>query len=149
MRVYRLARAPYATLDGEGARRRGGRWTPPGKPAVYTSQHRSLALLEVVVHLDLTPELLPDDYVMLGIEIPDSVAVMLAPHHAPFPIAFDFPQVGLAWIEGGEAAVLSVPSVIVPEERNFIINPAHAAAAAIVISETVPFELDRRLRSQA
>ncbi len=143
MRVFRLTRAPFATLDGDGARRHGGRWTPAGRAAVYTSEHRSLALLEVLVHFDLPIELLPSDYVMLEIELPNRLAATAVT--GPLPLEVDPVAIGQTWLAEGASAVLCVPSVIVPEERNFILNPAHPDAAEIAIHAGHPFALDRRL----
>lgn len=76
MIVWRLTRAPFAALDGEGARLAGGRWTPKRFPAVYTAGSLSLALLEVVAHLEIDLEdapLIPEDYVALKIDVPDDL----------------------------------------------------------------------------
>jgi RES domain-containing protein len=74
MQAWRLARRPYAALDGEGARLHGGRWNSPGRPLVYLASHLSLAVLEVCVNLDLPPELFPNDHVAIAVEIPDGLA---------------------------------------------------------------------------
>ena len=68
MLAWRLCRAPFADLSGEGARRYGGRWNRPGRPIVYAASSAALAVLEVRVHLDLPPALLPDDYLLLTID---------------------------------------------------------------------------------
>lgn len=68
---WRLCRAPFAALDGEGARRFGGRWNSPGRPVVYFADHPALAVLEVIVHLDVAPDDLPDDYVLLKVSLPE------------------------------------------------------------------------------
>lgn len=79
MILWRLCRAPFADLSGEGARQYGGRWNSPGLAAVYLAEHPALALLEVRVHLDIPAALLPPDYVMLAIEAPEDLAVEWAP----------------------------------------------------------------------
>jgi RES domain-containing protein len=145
MLVWRLSRRANATLDGEGARRVGGRWTSRGKPAVYTSGSPSLALLEVLVHLDLPSELMPDDYCLLKIEVPDNVAVESIDHAAIASSAFDFLAAGDGWLAAAKSAVLVVPSVIVPQQQNYILNPAHPAAAHIAIIDIEPFRIDDRL----
>ena len=71
MIAWRLCRRPHATLDGEGARRFGGRWNSPGRPVVYLADHPALAAFEVRVHLDLPFELLPSDYVLMRVDVPD------------------------------------------------------------------------------
>src|SRR3954471_12928197 len=75
MRVWRLARRAYAALDGEGARRAGGRWNSPGLPAVYTSSALSLCVLELLVHTD--PDLVPQDLRALEIHCPESLTVAI------------------------------------------------------------------------
>jgi RES domain-containing protein len=144
MRVFRLTRAVHANLDGEGARLHGGRWTSPGRRAVYVAGSASLALLEVLVHLDLTVDLLPDDYVMMEIDVPETVAIEHIEFDRP-PDAFDFRAAGDAWLDVARTAFLSVPSMIVPQDRNGIINPAHPDAAGIVVIAATPFRFDPRL----
>ena len=75
MIVYRLCKAVHAALDGEGARLWGGRWNRAGRPMIYTAASPSLAVLEVLVHLDLPSALLPDDLRLLTIELPDDAAL--------------------------------------------------------------------------
>lgn len=145
MRVFRLTRAVHANLDGEGSRLRGGRWTSPGRRAVYVAGSASLALLEVLVHLDLTPDLLPDDYVMMEIDVPPTVAIQHVNLARTPDATFDFRAVGDAWLDKAETAFLSVYSVLVPHDRNGIINPAHPDAAGIAIIGTTPFKFDPRL----
>ena len=69
MRLWRITREPYQALDGEGAKRNGGRWNSEGVPVVYLSPALSLAALEYLVHIDI--EDVPDDLVALEIEVPD------------------------------------------------------------------------------
>jgi RES domain-containing protein len=143
MRVWRLTRRPFADLSGEGARRYGGRWTSPGKAVVYTAESPSLALLEVLVHLDLTPDLLPAHYVMMEIEVPDDawrldIASLPADH--PDPRA-----AGDAWLAGGVESVLAVSSVVVPRQTNYLLSPLHPDAARFRIVMVAEFVIDRRL----
>lgn len=78
MRVWRVSRAAFADLSGEGARLYGGRWNSPGRPMVYTAENPALAILEVRVHLDLDPDLIPDDYVLMEIDVPEMEGEELA-----------------------------------------------------------------------
>jgi RES domain-containing protein len=137
--AWRLCRAPFADLNGEGALRYGGRWNSPGRPLVYAASTAALALLEVRVHLDLPPELLPDDYVLMTIdlrELPtEEVTYMPA-------IPEDY---GDVWLREQRTPVLKVPSAIIPESSNLLLNPNHPAATEARVTETRRFEFDPRL----
>lgn len=139
MLAWRLCREPFADLTGEGARRYGGRWNTPGRPLVYAASGAALAVLEVRVHLDLPPELLPDDYVLLAIDLGDMAVEELTRLPAD-PAAF-----GDTWLAGQRTPVLRVPSVIVPESPNTLLNPAHPAAGQVRIVGRRRFAFDRRL----
>ena len=143
MRVYRLARAPFAALDGEGARLYGGRWNSSGRPLVYTAASPSLAVLEILVHLDLPPELVPSDYRLLTIEVPDELPLARLEAVPAEPAACR--AAGDAFLQDGQFAALSVPSVVVPQERNLLLNPAHPLAAGVRTIRNDPFAIDARL----
>ena len=137
---WRIARAVYADLSGYGALITGGRWNSPGRPVVYCAADASLSVLEVRVHLDLPPDLLPDDYVLMRIEAATPPAVERID-----ALPSDTRAFGDAWLASGRSAVLDVPSAIVPESRNILINPAHPDARAFAIIGTRPFGFDSRL----
>lgn len=140
MRLWRLAREAHSALDGEGARMFGGRWNSPGRPAVYCAGSAALAILEVRVHLDLPLDLLPEDYRLFMIETGDA-GLEDAPAQA-VEIARAF---GDGWLASGRSAILRVPSVILPEEWNVLINPLHAQAQQIQVVSRRPFQFDSRL----
>ena len=149
MELWRIAREAHAALDGEGARLHGARWTPRGTPAVYASSHLSLAALEYLVHIDA--EDAPDDLVALRISVPDDVAEV---GFAPSSLPADWRQtppppacqaIGSEWAGRGETLLLRVPSVLVPEESNVLVNPAHPAAAGVRLIGSRPFSYDLRL----
>jgi len=73
VRLWRLARRPFDAIDGEGARLFGGRWNRPGLAVVYCAINLSLAVLEILVHLDVELREFPSDYVKIPIEIPRSL----------------------------------------------------------------------------
>ena len=139
MLAWRLCRAPHADLSGEGARLYGGRWNSAGRPLVYAASTAALALLEVRVHLDLPPELLPDDYTLVTIALSD-LAVEVLDAIPDDPAAF-----GDRWLEEQSSPVLRVPSAIVPESPNLLLNPAHPEARRAAITARRPFAFDRRL----
>ena len=143
MIVYRLAKAAYAALDGEGARLYGGRWNSPGHPVVYAAANPSLAVLEVLVHLDLPTELMPDDYMLLGIEVPDVAAVETIA--AAPPDAEACVTIGDDFLTRRGALILSVPSVVVPQERNVLLNVLHPSMSTVSLVSQEPFRFDPRL----
>ncbi len=140
MRLWRLTRRPFADLSGEGARLFGGRWTSPGRPSVYLSEDPALTVLEVRVHLDLPFELLPDDYLLLRVDLPDGLPVQDIGRLAAEPRLH-----GDAWLAATATALLRVPSAIVPESRNLLLNPRHPDAARAVIGYSRPWRFDPRL----
>jgi RES domain-containing protein len=143
-RLVRRERAGDA-FSGEGARLFGGRWNSPGTAVVYTSDTLSLAALETLVHIN--PQL-PLDYVAFPVEFEDALVESLEElpsgwkNHPPPPAA---QQVGNAWAKSARSAVLAVPSVLVPVQRNFLLNPAHPDFRRIRIGAAKPFAFDSRL----
>ena len=143
MIVYRLCKAVHAALDGEGARLWGGRWNRAGRPMVYTAASPSLAVLEVLVHLDLPSALLPDDLRLLTITIPDDAAVRRLD---PGPTDDDgCLAAGEAFLNSGDALALMVRSIVVPQEWNMLLNPRHPDMARVVTQTSEAFRLDPRL----
>lgn len=148
MIVWRLARLAHVKLDGEGAGLAGGRWNSRGSPAVYTSSRLSLAALELLVHTEVT--LVPPDLVACEIDIPDALDVERV-EIADLPAQWRFPNhpgcraIGDRWLAEGRTPVLRVPSAVVPEEWNCIINPRHRGAKAIEIVRRRKFSFDARL----
>jgi RES domain-containing protein len=138
MQVWRLCRRPHADLSGEGAKRFGGRWNSPGRPVVYTAEHPALAALEVRVHLDVPFELLPADYVLMGIVIPN--ALITDTFH---PV--DSTEAGDAWLADGKRPGLRVPSVLVPHAWNILLNPLNPTASQARIETIEPLGFDPRL----
>ncbi|RIA46310.1 RES domain-containing protein [Hephaestia caeni] len=143
MIVYRLCKKAHVALDGEGARLWGGRWNSPGRPMVYTAATPSLAVLEVLVHLDLPGELLPDDLRLLTIEIPETVTIhKLDPSPADSNACL---SAGDGFLKAGDALALLVRSVVVPQEWNTLLNVRHAEMGHVKILCDEPFRLDPRL----
>jgi RES domain-containing protein len=135
-------------LDGEGARLAGGRWNSRDRAAVYTSSRLSLAALELLVHTDVP--LVPSDLVACEIEIPDDLAIeSVDPAELPndwrLPNHLGCRAIGDKWLDEGRTAVLRVPSAVVPEEWNYIINPKRRAAKAIGVVRRRKFSFDSRL----
>jgi len=137
--AWRICRRPIADLSGEGARLYGGRWNSPGRPVVYAAEAAALAVLEVRVHLDLDWSLLPADYVLMAIDR-SSLAIESLEEAPDDPVAY-----GDAWLESRRSAVLAVPSVLVPESRNLLLNVAHPESSKATIASIRPFAFDERL----
>ena len=152
MRAFRLCRSSYPAYDGEGARRVGGRWNSKGVRVLYMSENRSLAVLEVLVHLSGT---LPDKYLLGAADIPEDVAIeRIADKDLPEGWSALSPReqvatrlLGDAWVAQQRSAVLSVPSVILGE-RNYVLNPAHSDFARIEFAQPETFRFDLRLISR-
>ena len=106
---------------------------------VYAASNPALAVLEVRVHLDVPPGLIPDDYVLLAIELNEATVETLEEMPAS-SAAF-----GDAWLDARRSAALQVPSAIVLECPNILLNPRHGDAAGFKIARTRHFEFDRRL----
>lgn len=140
MEAWRICRRPFADLSGEGARRAGGRWNRRGTAVVYLAEHPALAVLEVLVHLDLPPELLPDDYVMMCVELP------FRPETPSFAQPYNPETAGNTWLRTGETPLLRVPSVLVPHAHNLLLNPVHRTAARAKVTSVEPFVFDPRFR---
>jgi|SRR4051812_29529583 RES domain-containing protein len=141
MRAWRICRDAYADLTGEGARLWGGRWNSPGRPLVYAADSAALAVLEMRVHLDLSFDLLPADYVLLTLDL-GTASVEIVPSLPPDTAAF-----GDEWLAAGRTAALQVPSVIVPESANILVNPRHPDATRVTMAKKRPFVFDERLWS--
>ena len=149
MRVWRIASAAHSAFDGEGARRYGSRWTPRGIPAVFTSATLSLAALERFVHTD--SDLEPSDLLAIPVEIRDDIAIdtvaveTLPADWRTFPAPPALAEIGDRWFRASSTPVLSVPSVVIPHERNFVLNPTHREFAKIVIRGSEAFSFDPRM----
>ena len=136
-------------FDGEGARRYGGRWNERGTPLVYLGGSLSLAALETFVHLTAEDARLA--FVAIRVDIPDGVAVLaLEPEQLPDNWREEPPPdackaLGTAWVKAGATAVLRVPSVIVPSECNYLLNPRHRDARRLKIRPPQPFGFDDRM----
>jgi len=149
VRVWRIASAAHATFDGEGARRYGSRWTPRGLPAIFTSATLSLAALERFVNTD--PDLEPVDLVTIAVDIETNIAIEtvtvadLPADWRTYPAPPALATIGERWLRESTSAVLSVPSVVIPTERNFILNLTHADFARLVINRSEPFSFDPRM----
>lgn len=153
MFVHRIGNTKHIRdLSGFGARIKGGRWNRPGTGVIYTSENRSLAILEFRAHLT-DPKLIPAKSSILTIQIspkivPKKIPVSKLPQnwqHFPWPSVLA--DIGTEWVNTNGSLLLSVPSVITPHEFNILINPSHPDIKHIKIYHIEPYEFDNRILS--
>jgi RES domain-containing protein len=153
VKVFRIERQKYlsTTLQGIGASMTDGfRWNSQHTRIVYTSESRSLAMLEIAVHLNIH-ENLPNDRYLLEIDIPDNIQILevmledLPENWDAKPPTLETQTIGDDFVYGNDAAVLKVPSAIIPEEFNYLINPNHKDAKRIKVFNERKLEFDERL----
>lgn len=150
MRVFRLSRKKYADdLSGKGAAMFGNRWNSKGVKMLYTAESRALAMAEVLVHLSLVS--MPDDYMMIELEIPSGVEIEVLepqslnqnwntnPPHLCTQLAGD------KFIHSKKHCVLKVPSSVVKGDFNYLLNPSHIDINRIKIIEITNFPFDERI----
>ncbi len=139
-------------LSGKGAEKTGGRWNRAGTPVLYTATTAALACLETVVHLNTAG--LPLNRFLVRIDVPDGVwASKQVKPATTLPVGWNaVPEgkvsldIGDAWLMGVASALLLVPSVIVPEEFNALLNPKHPDATSITATKLRPWYYDGRLK---
>ena len=142
-------------LSGAGAKATGGRWNEKGIPVAYASGTRALACLETVVHLNAGG--LPLNRYLVAVTIPDDIWARAQSEGASsLPVGWDAEPAGRAsikfgmdWIRSGRSALLVVPSVIVPEEFNVLVNPRHPASALVTAAKVRKWLYDPRLAKAA
>ncbi|HEV8640805.1 MAG TPA: RES family NAD+ phosphorylase [Methylomirabilota bacterium] len=150
IRVWRITRARHAAFDGEGARRHGGRCTRPGIPVVYTSASLALAALEIFVNLERPQP--PGDLVAIAADIPETLTISrLPPSELPanwrsYPAQEALAELGTRWARELKSAVLAVPSAVIPQELNYLLNPLHSRFKRIRVGAPEAFRFDARLR---
>jgi RES domain-containing protein len=149
MLCWRIARQPYADLSGSGGLKNSGRWHRSGHPVIYASTSIALASLEYAVH---TVER-PVDSVLLTIDVPnDSVMTIeeilggLLPGNWPFA-EVQTRHLGADWLESRASIALGVPPLVIPRERNLILNPLHGRFSEVRMIEVAPFFFDPRIFS--
>ena len=150
--AWRLTPPAYADrLDGRGNMQQGARWNSPGRGVVYASFNLSLAVLETLVQMPAALRRSLPQMAAVRIEIPDEVAhAELDRTELPTDLAAEATvrrcrELGDAWLAAGDYLTFTVPSVIVPQERNVLINPSHPQMAQVKISSMQPFRFDPRL----
>ena len=153
MIVYRLSSGRYKTdVSGKGAEISGGRWNSKGVAMLYTAQSRALAFAEVAMHLPYG--IMPKDYHIISIEIPDTASIFeLSIKDMPKdwrsnPHSDSTQKIGDQFISEAKYLVLRVPSAVVPGDYNYLINPTHPQIVGVSVRNTEPFEFDSRFASR-
>ena len=147
MIIYRLATSQFAEdLSGEGARIFGGRWNPVGLAALYLSEFISLSILEILVRANKFTS--PDSYTLLHLQIPDDTvsSIELSKLKTGWQQHVEYTKwIGEQFIRSNTALVLKVPSAIVPQEHNFLLNPDHNDFKKVKVVNKELLALDKRL----
>jgi len=144
----RLCRPAHSGFDGLGGLHRDGRWHNKGHRVVYLASSEALAVLEVLVHLTAFDQL--PEYVCVKAHISDDLILDLE-QVAPLPDDWrssdpvQTRNVGSRWLMERRSVVLRVPSVVIPREANFMLNPGHPDFERILVVTPMPFEFDVRL----
>lgn len=149
MQAFRIVKKRHAlsAFSGEGARAYGGRWNLPGTPMVYAAHSRALAALETLAHFGGAERRMA--FLTFEIEIPDALALRVAAADLPRDWRSAEPRhatqaLGSEWQRSGRSVALVVPSVLVPQEYNVLLNPEHPDAVKILVTYPEPFTFDER-----
>ena len=154
--AYRISREsnPAKAFSGQGAKDWGGRWNSRGVAIVYTAAHRSLSILEVLVHLKggagtgrgaiTVPFYIHPISFESALLEEFPVSSLPAGWNSQPPTAVS-QSLGDAWVLAAGSPALAMPSAIVPEERNYLLNPSHPHFSEVKIGSPVPCSLDPRL----
>lgn len=148
--VWRVTRKKFTdtAFTGEGARLSGGRFNHKGTALIYASEHLSLAVLEVLTTMIGYDDLL--DYTAIRASFDDSLVTELEPANLPsdwrsLPAPESTKALGVAWITSRSSLVLRVPSVVLPSEHNYLINPSHPDFRRLQIGPVQALDIDPRL----
>jgi RES domain-containing protein len=148
LKVYRFVSTRFPDgLSSEGARRNGARWNSKGVPVLYCARSESLAMLELRVH---APHPYPRTRLRFVIEVPDDAVHEVPVTELPkgwnkLPPSPASRRFGDEWVAAGSSLGLLVPSVIASEERNLLLNPAHARFREVRVVRKSRARLDIRL----
>ena len=149
--VWRFVKTKYASKawDGEGAREFGGRWNSPGTRVAYASGSVSLAMLEVLVHINSSQIL--SSYSLVSARIPDRLVQVFPRDSLPAnwkdsPSPAEAAAIGDTWAAEARSVALALPSAIVDTELNYLINPAHKDFARVTLGLPRKYPFDVRLR---
>ncbi len=152
MIVYRIGRLKYSKdLSGEGARLNGGRWNHKLTPCLYTSASRSLAILEYTVNVNIDD--IPRALSMTTLEIPDKKILRLTIADLPgdwraTPAPASTKDFGTQLLKNNEYAVIQIPSAVIPDENNYLLNPMHKDSLLFSAVDVRDFVYDIRIKTK-
>ena len=145
MVLWRISR--HRDLSGIGGLKAAGRWHHAGRPIVYLAESPAAALLEVCVHTSAND--VPPEFTLLKIEGPGSNVLSVIMDELPEGWRTR-PEVtrdlGSAWLARNQSVLLRIPSALVPETTNYLLNPSHPRAAEFRVAEAIPYPFDMRLK---
>ena len=118
-----------------------------GQPVLYAGKEPPVALIEVLVHLDLAPEEIPAAYALVGMDVPDPAVAAAAP---TLPVDWQHDvnatrTIGSDWLRSNQSLLMRVPSAIIDQTSNFLVNPAHSDIATVTVAYQEAFVFDARL----
>lgn len=149
MEVFRLSRKKYADgLSGKGSAIRGARWNSRGVEVVYVASSRALAMSEILVHLN--SGMIPNDFEMLTIDVPGDISPeevdlnLLPTGLTSFADLSHTQKIGDGFLNKARNCLLKVPSVVVPGDYNYLMNPHHSDFSKIKVIDQVDFPFDQR-----
>ncbi len=150
MIIFRLSKSIYAKdLSGKGAEKSGGRWNSKGTPLIYTCESRALCTTEIAVHTPLG--IIPLDYSLVTIEVASRIKVFeidlskLPADWKSIPHPHSTQLIGDKFVADNDFLICKVPSVVVPGEFNFLINPKHKDLKFVKALSIETFSFDERL----
>lgn len=144
-----MSRAKFAALSGKGAALKGARWNSIGVELIYAASNRSLAMAEVAVHFTLS--MLPDDYIVSSIFIPNDISLQkltisdLPTNWNAFPYPLTTQAVGDQFVADNRFCILQIPSAVTQGDYNLLINPIHPDFKGIKVTGTEKFPFDKRI----
>lgn len=147
IKCYRIADSRHPIFSGYGAQRVGGRWNSVGKSAIYASINLSCAMLELRLHLNNLPLPHTHKYIEIISNKEISVEEMDIDDLKAWNVKEDSEskEYGNQWLEENRSLILIVPSIIIPQEKNVVINPCHPEFKKLKISKPLSMKWDKRL----
>jgi len=147
MKVYRITKSKFINdVSGTGARLYGGRWNHKGTGLIYTSESRSLATVEYLVHVPFTIK--PSGLSIVTLDISDTVSYSeisqsdLPDDWKNYPAPLTLADIGTDWAMGNHSLLLRVPSAVIPYELNYLINPLHPDMKYVSIFQVDDYTFD-------